>query len=80
MKCPSCGSGDRAKFPAEIAIHHEGLKNLDEPPVLLWPEIWVCPHCGEATFAVPDAELRLLVKDSTASAVVRRKREQDQID
>jgi hypothetical protein len=66
MPCKSCGSLNQNRFTAEIAIHSPGLKNLAEPVVWVFPEIFVCLDCGKAEFTVPEAELRLLAKGDAA--------------
>jgi hypothetical protein len=68
MQCKSCGSINQSKFTAEMAIHFPGLKNLDKPVVWVFPEIVVCLDCGDAEFAVPEAELRQLAKGDAAAA------------
>ena len=68
MACKSCGSDKQRKFPAEIAIHLPGLKNINRPHVLVCPELLVCLNCGSAEFAVPETELRVLAKDDAAAA------------
>jgi hypothetical protein len=40
MSCPFCGSGNQAKFTAELLIHFSGLKNLDKPAVSVFPEFF----------------------------------------
>jgi hypothetical protein len=64
MRCKSCGSNNLGKFLGEIAIHFPGLNNLDMPIVWVFPELVVCLDCGIAQFAVPEAELRQLVRQS----------------
>jgi hypothetical protein len=66
MACKSCGSESQSKFTAEMAIHLPGLKNIDQPPVWVFPELKVCTVCGNTEFVVPPAELRVLVKDDAA--------------
>jgi hypothetical protein len=39
--CPSCGSVNQRRFPAEMAIHFSGLKNVNKPTVWLFPEVLV---------------------------------------
>jgi len=68
MACTSCGSEKVVKFGGEIGIHFPGLKDIDRPPVLLFPELVVCLACGVAQFAVPEAELRLLTADAGTEA------------
>jgi len=51
-----------------MGIHFLGLKNIDKPVVLVFPELVVCLDCGTAEFAVPEAELRLLAKGDASAA------------
>lgn len=62
MSCQLCASENLSKFTAEIAIHFPGLKNIDKPIVLVFPEVLVCLNCGIAQFAMPEESLRLLAK------------------
>ena len=59
--CPSCGSVKHSRFPAEMAIHFSGLKNVNMPTVWLFPEVLVCLDCGVSEFTVPKTELCVLV-------------------
>jgi hypothetical protein len=68
MACKSCGSVHQKKFSAEMGIHFPKLKNIDEPVVWVFPEVFVCLDCGTAEFAVPEAELRQLAKGDAAAA------------
>ena len=67
MACESCGSDNQSKFTAEIAIHSPGLKDLDKPQVWVFPELLVCIDCGNAEFAIPETELRVLTKGDAAT-------------
>jgi hypothetical protein len=62
MSCRSCGSKDHAEFGAEIGVHALGLKNVDKPPVFLFPRLVVCMNCGLTEFTIAENELRLLGK------------------
>jgi hypothetical protein len=66
--CPSCGSLNQSRFPAEMAIQFPGLKNVNKPTVWAFPEVLICLDCGTAEFAVPEAELRQLGKGDVARA------------
>jgi hypothetical protein len=68
MPCKSCGSVNQSKFTGEMGLHFPGLKNIDRPVVLVFPEIVVCLNCGTAEFSVPETQLRLLAKDDAAAA------------
>jgi hypothetical protein len=67
VTCKSCGAEKQSKFTAEIAIHFPGLKGLNKLIVWVFPELLVCLNCGNAEFAVPETELRLLAKDDAAA-------------
>ena len=67
MICKSCGSDQQGKFAAEVAIHFPGLKNISKPHVFVSPKLLVCLNCGNAEFAVPEAELRALAKGDAAA-------------
>jgi hypothetical protein len=60
MSCRSCSSNNQTEFGSEIIIHFSGLKNLDEPTVMVFPKIAVCLDCGVTEFTIPAAELRQL--------------------
>jgi hypothetical protein len=60
MTCKSCSSENQRKFSSEIIVHFAGLKNLDTPPVFVFPKLLVCLDCGFTEFAIPEAEVRLL--------------------
>ena len=64
MPCKSCGSINRARFTAEMAIHFPGLKSLDKPAVWVFPELEVCMNCGTAEFPLPEATLAELARDA----------------
>jgi hypothetical protein len=59
--CPSCGSVNQSRFPTEMAIHFPGVKNVNKPTVLVFPEVLVCLDCGVSEFTVPETELCVLV-------------------
>ena len=67
MPCKSCGSVNQSKFTGEMGLHFPGLKNIDRPVVLVFPEIVVCLNCGTAEFSVPETQLRLLAKDAAGA-------------
>jgi hypothetical protein len=66
VTCKSCGLEKHREFTAEIAIHFPGLNGLEKPIVWLFPNLIVCLNCGNAEFAVPESELRVLAKDDAA--------------
>ena len=66
MSCRSCQSGHQSNLNGEIAIHFPGLNGLDKPIVWVFPKLEVCLECGFTEFAIPEAELRRLVKSDAA--------------
>lgn len=50
MLCTSCASGHQAEFTAEVNLHFDGPKYIDEPGVLMFPKLLVCLDCGFARF------------------------------
>jgi hypothetical protein len=67
MSCRSCASSNQTQFGSEMFIHFSGLKNLDKPTVMVFPQIMVCLDCGAAEFTIPEEELRLLGEHGAAS-------------
>jgi hypothetical protein len=68
MGCKSCGSVNLNEFAGEMGIRRPGMKGIDQPPVWVFPELIVCLDCGVAEFALPETQLRLLVKGDAAAA------------
>ena len=68
MSCKSCRSENQSNFNGEIGIHFPGLKGLDKPIVWVHPKLLVCMNCGFTEFAVPETELRRLVKSVADAA------------
>jgi hypothetical protein len=66
MTCKSCSSENQQRFTSEICVHFPGLKNLDKPPVFVFPKLLVCLDCGFTEFDIPETELGVLGKDTTA--------------
>ena len=61
MSCPVCASIKQVEFCTEMIVHYSGLKNVDNPGVMLYPKLSFCLDCGFAQFTVPESELALLV-------------------
>jgi hypothetical protein len=66
MNCASCGSGNQSEFTSEINVRFRGLKNLDNPGVLMFPKILICLDCGLSRFTTPTAELAKLARFTPA--------------
>jgi len=62
LECRFCGSVNLRKFIGDMSLRSPGLENIDVPPVVLSPELFVCLDCCTADLVVPEAELRLLVQ------------------
>ena len=67
--CSSCASRRITEFHGEICLHFPGgLARLDNRPVFVFPNVFVCLDCGSAQFAVPEAELELVQQNQEAAA------------
>jgi hypothetical protein len=62
--CPQCVSGNQVEFSAEMMVHRDDLKNVNNSDVMLFPKVLVCLACGFSQFAVPKSEIMLLASDS----------------
>jgi hypothetical protein len=60
MGCNLCSSSNEAVFTSEIMIHFSGLKHLENPGVLTFPELLVCLDCGSTRFRIAETDLNLL--------------------
>ena len=83
MPCLACSSGNQTEFTAEINIHFRGRENIDNPGVLLFPNLLVCMDCGASHFSTPQPALSQLstrlsivastLEGSSDAAVFRRR-------
>lgn len=67
MSCLICASGNEAEFGTEMLIHFRGLKNLDKPPIWVFPKLLVCLDCGFSQFVTPEGDLAVLARGYAAS-------------
>ncbi len=72
MSCLLCNSDKQREFTAEINIHFDGLRNIDHPGVILFPQLSVCLDCGFSRFTTPRMELTLLATGIPPSAAINR--------
>jgi hypothetical protein len=70
MSCKLCLSQNQRTFNGETAIHFLGLEGLQKPIVWVFPKLLVCLDCGFAEFAVPEKELRVLLKGTAVEGAV----------
>jgi hypothetical protein len=68
MACRICGSGNEQEFTAEINIHFCGLKNINNPSVLVFPKVVVCLNCGMSRFTINETKLALLASSPQTGA------------
>jgi hypothetical protein len=68
MPCPACRSVNEEEFTAEMNIHFRGLANIDNPGVLVFPNLLVCLDCGCSRFSTPAAQLSELARAARAEA------------
>jgi hypothetical protein len=66
-------AGYAGGIQAEINIHFSGLRNLDRPGLLLFPNLVICLQCGFSRFTTPEAQLALLAMCSPKSDASTRK-------
>ena len=68
MACKLCGSENQEQFRTVTAIH---LPDLNNPLVLIFPDLLVCLNCGNAAiaegFTIPRDELLLLATRKAAT-------------
>ena len=67
MACKRCSSDKQSEFGVEMNFHFPGYEGLDKSPVLVFPMVMVCLDCGFAEFIVPEGELQVLAKGTTAA-------------
>jgi hypothetical protein len=67
MVCNLCGSENQQQFPSEMVIHLPGLKNLNKPPVLAFPNLRICRDCGSKDLVIPESVVRQLGKGAAAA-------------
>jgi hypothetical protein len=60
MSCLLCASPNQEEFTAEVNIHFRGIRNVDNPGVLIFPRLLVCSDCGFSRFTASRTELALL--------------------
>jgi hypothetical protein len=60
MRCKACGSQNLGRFKGELAIHFQGLENVNETTIFVFPELIICRDCGFGEFVVPEKELPVL--------------------
>ena len=68
MRCLSCESDNQVEFTAEMILHFHGLRNINNPGVLLFPKVSVCLECGFSRFTIPESELQELRGGTASSA------------
>ena len=62
MICAQCQSSNRVDLPAEMVLHFRGLANIDNPGVLMFPEVSVCLDCGFSWFVTPEIAHKLALE------------------
>jgi len=62
-----CGSVSVRKFIGDMSLRSPGLEYIDQRPVVLSPQVYVCLDCCTAELVVPEAELRLLVQSGATA-------------
>jgi len=60
MACKLCASRNRREFPTEMNVHFQGVGNLDNGGILLFPKLSVCLDCGFSCFSLSQTELAMM--------------------
>jgi hypothetical protein len=60
LACKQCGSDIVREFRAEIQLNPTSLAELDQPPILVFPNAYVCTHYGKGEFFLLAPEIGLL--------------------
>ena len=63
-QCNTCGSTRLNKLRAELALHFNGLENIDKPVLWTFRDVVVCTDCGEADIHFPPHELQWWEQDA----------------
>jgi hypothetical protein len=68
MPCKSCQSENQRSFNSEINLHFPGLRGLDQPVMLVFPQLLVCLDCGFTEFQMQEKEVQLIKQSDSAAA------------
>jgi hypothetical protein len=68
MRCDSRRSQKIGDFTPKISIHFRELKNVNKPPIFVFPALKDFLDRGTAEFDVPEGELLQLTEGRAASA------------
>jgi hypothetical protein len=60
MVCEKCSSGNLRSFKGELAVAFRELENVNQSPVYVSQDIWVCLDCGHTGIDIPAAKLEPL--------------------
>jgi hypothetical protein len=52
-----------------MVIHLPGLRDLNKPPVLAFPDLRICMDCGSKELAIPESVLRQLGTEAATSGL-----------
>ena len=63
-QCNTCGSTRLNKLRAKLALHFNGLENIDKPVLWTFRDVVVCTDCGEADLHFPPHELQWWEQDA----------------
>jgi hypothetical protein len=60
MTCKLCGSQQLSKLEAELCVHLGGMRELSQPPKIMFPTLTACLSCGFTEFRMGESELSML--------------------
>jgi hypothetical protein len=58
--CEKCSSGNLQSFKGELAVAFRQVENVNQAPVYLIQDLWVCLDCGYTGINFPPAKLEQL--------------------
>ncbi len=67
MFCDECKSGNQRSFKCEMAIAFRELENVNQSPLYVCQDIFVCLDCGHIKLALPAEKLEQLKQKPSKS-------------
>jgi hypothetical protein len=66
--CKVCGSTIAKEMRSEMALHFNGIENLQKPHVFVFASVRICLQCGFAEFVIEESQLALIKQDGVQKA------------
>ncbi len=72
MSCKECKSSNQRSFKSEMTIAFREPENVNQPPLYICQDIFVCLDCGHIELALPAEKLEQLQQEPLKSNSRRR--------